>query len=345
MATINTILGTHTLKDSRSIINANFSAINDQIEDIIELEGIPGPEGPEGPEGPMGTGIIWRGAWSNATSYDQYDAVSYDGSSWIAEMANSATTPGTDPTKWSVFAQKGSSSSTSNLLGQLSGLPPANTVNTGTSYQCTDAPLKFLHDGTVWKPTGLINIFSPPVLSNFTDQSSTANITDTGSGLLIHGSVNTVSLYRSNSNVSAPFSVTGYYSAVVGNENYGTVGITAWDKTGGANDNRYVLWGVQSVSGTLNFVVQNFNSNGTWAGNALQVSLAAWGFYPNIGMWMRIYDDNTNRLYQLSSDGTQWTTALSVSRTNHCTVNRGGWSAAGSSSHAPNMRIYHLTIA
>lgn len=107
MAVITTINATDTLRNSRSVINTNFANVNADLTTILGLGGVPGPTGPTGPTGPAGTGIIWRGTWSNVTAYSVDDAVTWQGNSYVAILANTGVTPGTDPTRWLIFAAKG----------------------------------------------------------------------------------------------------------------------------------------------------------------------------------------------------------------------------------------------
>lgn len=71
-----------------------------------------GPQGPEGPPGPQGeTGdpgpvLGWRGAWDSLTTYPAYDAVTLDGSSYLATAtAGVGISPPAEP--WQLMAQKG----------------------------------------------------------------------------------------------------------------------------------------------------------------------------------------------------------------------------------------------
>ncbi|MBL9126240.1 MAG: tail fiber domain-containing protein [Verrucomicrobiales bacterium] len=71
--------------------------------------GLQGPVGPQGPAGPGGgeAGLHWRGAWDSGLVYAANDAVSFDGSSWIALVSNSAIKPAADPATWSLLAAQG----------------------------------------------------------------------------------------------------------------------------------------------------------------------------------------------------------------------------------------------
>src|SRR2546430_16434276 len=64
------------------------------------LQGSAGPQGPQGdtgsqgPQGPQGAkALIWKAAWNAVDNYVADDAVSYNGSAWLAKRANSNVTP------------------------------------------------------------------------------------------------------------------------------------------------------------------------------------------------------------------------------------------------------------
>lgn len=66
--------------------------------------GQPGSTGPAGPQGPAG--LNWRGAWDSTASYATNDAVSYQGSSWVATSATQNVTPGVGSI-WTTLAEQG----------------------------------------------------------------------------------------------------------------------------------------------------------------------------------------------------------------------------------------------
>jgi type VI secretion system Hcp family effector len=75
--------------------------------------GLPGPQGPQGltgPQGPQGLvgpkGLIWRGAWDEATQYEADEAVSHEGSAWLAKQASKGIVPA-DGDVWSLLAARG----------------------------------------------------------------------------------------------------------------------------------------------------------------------------------------------------------------------------------------------
>jgi len=71
--------------------------------------GLPGQPGADGAPGVDGRSVVWRGAWSADASYAEGDAVSHDGSSYIATTAVAAggSPPPTADAAWDVMAAKG----------------------------------------------------------------------------------------------------------------------------------------------------------------------------------------------------------------------------------------------
>jgi type VI secretion system Hcp family effector len=68
------------------------------------LQGLPGPEGARGPIGPKG--LIWRGAWDAAVQYQVDEAVSHEGSAWMAKQESVGVTPA-EGDVWSLLAARG----------------------------------------------------------------------------------------------------------------------------------------------------------------------------------------------------------------------------------------------
>jgi F5/8 type C domain-containing protein/collagen triple helix repeat protein/carbohydrate binding protein with CBM5/12 domain len=123
-------------------------------------QGLIGPIGPQGPQGLQGAtgatgqGYTWKGAWSAATAYAAYDSVSHNGSSYVALVANTNVTPGSDATKWDVLAQAplgsfvdlesnqtigGTKTFSSTITGNISG-SAATISGTITKSQVADFP-------------------------------------------------------------------------------------------------------------------------------------------------------------------------------------------------------------
>jgi hypothetical protein len=79
----------------------------------------PGPQGPTGPTGPQGpagpAGMNWKGLFDATAAYQVGDAVSYQGSSWVAKTTVAAppvgsfNPPPSEGLTWTTLAQSGSS--------------------------------------------------------------------------------------------------------------------------------------------------------------------------------------------------------------------------------------------
>ncbi len=116
--------------------------------------GSTGPQGPAGAQGPQGNagapGINFRGAWLAGTGYAANDAVTYNGATYLAQSANHADPPESDPATWAVLAAAGGAGPTG-AAGQAATIQVgsvstgaagtnATVVNSGTS---TAAVLNF----------------------------------------------------------------------------------------------------------------------------------------------------------------------------------------------------------
>jgi hypothetical protein len=83
------------------------------------VSGVAGPVGPQGaqgaigPVGPRGSqGLTWQGLWLNGAQYAAGDAVQFNGSAYVALQPSTNQSPDTQPTFWSLLAQKGEAGAT-----------------------------------------------------------------------------------------------------------------------------------------------------------------------------------------------------------------------------------------
>jgi hypothetical protein len=91
--------------------------------------GSPGSTGAQGPAGPAGAnGISYRGAWAASAGYALNDAVSFDGTTYIAQSGNTSNEPDLYPQTWAVLAQAGGTGPT----GPAGSSGPAATIAIGT---------------------------------------------------------------------------------------------------------------------------------------------------------------------------------------------------------------------
>jgi hypothetical protein len=74
------------------------------------LQGEQGPQGVQGVQGLQGTpgiGVEWVGPWDSSTLYGRYDAVGYQGSSYISRQPNNTNHLPTDTNWWDLWVEKG----------------------------------------------------------------------------------------------------------------------------------------------------------------------------------------------------------------------------------------------
>lgn len=103
--------------------------------------GSAGPTGPTGATGAMGStgasgatgraGMVYRGGWNSPANYAVGDGVAFQGTTYLAEMSNSASQPDLFPSAWSVLAQGGSAGPTG--PGGAAATVQIGTVATGAA--------------------------------------------------------------------------------------------------------------------------------------------------------------------------------------------------------------------
>ncbi len=99
---------------------------------VAGAAGVAGPAGPAGPAGVAGpqgatgaAGLTFRGGWTQASGYAANDAVTYNGSTYLAQAANNHVQPDTDPSTWALLAAAGGA-------GPTGAAGAAATVAVGT---------------------------------------------------------------------------------------------------------------------------------------------------------------------------------------------------------------------
>lgn len=116
-------------------------------------QGVPGPAGtngtngtngtagPQGPVGPAGPVANFKGAYSASTAYSAGDAVSENGSSYVALAANQNLDPASNPTSWAVLAAVGSAATVN--VGAVTTGAPGSSASVGNSGSSSAAVLNF----------------------------------------------------------------------------------------------------------------------------------------------------------------------------------------------------------
>ena len=121
--------------------NALSTYVNGCTITIFGLDAISGPRGAQGIAGPSGD-IKWLGEWADGT-YNQFDTVEYQGSSYTCLVNGTTTTPpGTPGVDWDLVAARGSdgAGSTISVSENSSNIPntPHGTLNFTGDITATD---------------------------------------------------------------------------------------------------------------------------------------------------------------------------------------------------------------
>ena len=78
----------------------------------IGPQGPQGEQGIQGPQGMPGIGVEWAGEWDNSILYAQYDAVGYQGSSYVSRQNDNTNHVPTDTAWWDLWVAKGDTGDT-----------------------------------------------------------------------------------------------------------------------------------------------------------------------------------------------------------------------------------------
>jgi hypothetical protein len=96
------------------------------------LTGPQGPQGPQGPTGTNGTGFNFTGVFSSSTSYNVNDVATYNGSTYVAILANQGgNTPDQNTADWTLMAHAGATGPAGAAGAQGPQGPQGNTGATG----------------------------------------------------------------------------------------------------------------------------------------------------------------------------------------------------------------------
>ncbi len=123
--------------------------------------GSSGPQGPQGPTGPAGAagpagptgmtgatgavGLVYRGTWLRSFGYQTNDSVTFAGTTYLAQSANSSVEPDTNSSVWAVLAPAGATGPS----GPQGAAGPAATVSVGTvTTLAAGSPATVTNSGT-----------------------------------------------------------------------------------------------------------------------------------------------------------------------------------------------------
>jgi hypothetical protein len=140
-------------------------------------QGVQGIQGVQGVTGPAGQGFTWRNAYSSLITYNAYDCVSYNNSSYICiEDTTLNVAPDSDITKWNLLAQGGSGGS-GGTWGSITGTLSSQTdLQTALNTKANISSLSAV--ATSGSYTDLTNKPSIPAAQVNSDWNATSGISE-----------------------------------------------------------------------------------------------------------------------------------------------------------------------
>ena len=151
-------------------------------------QGVQGEVGPQGPAGPQGAkGLNWQGAWDAATNYVIDDAVSYLGSSWRAQRANTNVTP-IEGADWTIVAQKGDDGEGGGTVTSVSADGPLSVTNPTTTPNISLGIVPTANGGTGLNSPGSAGNFLRSNGASWTSGALAAADVPAGSGFYVRNS-------------------------------------------------------------------------------------------------------------------------------------------------------------
>lgn len=206
-----------------------------------------------------------------------------------------------------------------NRTGTRANLPADGAGRAGDTYQCTDGPYRFIHNGAAWIP--YVGAFKcvEPLLADFAwinQGTATATTTQGGIRLLAPAVAGTQIRILKKAAPVTPYTITALLWLRGMHLNYQGAGLTFRQ----SSDGKTVL----------------FNTYVETTGPKMQVLKVGTGNYPNADqfLWhssyplvMRIADDGVNRISSWSPHGSSYETFHSVGRTDFLTADEVGFHA------------------
>jgi len=206
--------------------------------------------------------------------------------------------------------------------GNYSGRP--SSPNKGQLYLIDDGPtLNQSPSNGNWKSYGPIFRFKPIVTSGFAWINQGGATEDSSDGVLIL-SVPTNSgdslRIRKKTAPTPPYKVITFFAPTFKSQNFYNIGLCLRQ----SSDGKVIFFGYYRNNGSLIGVVR-FNSPTSFNSTTITRTTNDLGGCCIKGFWLRIEDDNTNRKFQLSVDGINWTDLLSEGRTTFMTADEIGY--------------------
>lgn len=226
----------------------------------------------------------------------------------------------------------GGGGSTSN--GAWGARPAAG--NNGNLFFPSDAAVIERDNGSAWKDWGPIFALTPPALGGFTwVNQGGATATQTRSGVVLtapgHGSgANFRCLVKAAP--ARPYTITAFLLGMMLSKSFHTVGLLFRESSTG----KLHTFNMVGVSGgRVTLASSKLTNPTTFSADYQQLDLQA------RLRWLRIADDNTNRICSVSEDGQNWVQIHSITRTDFLTggADQVGFFAGAENQGTPNVSV------
>ena len=256
----------------------------------IGLTGLQGPQGVQGAAGTNGTSFNFTGPFSNSTSYNVNDVTTYNGSTYLATIANQAAgTPDTNPTHWTLMAQQGAAGATGSQ-GPSGAQGPQGQIGL-TGAIGTQGPPGTAGATGPQGPIGLTGAQGPQGAAG-TNGTNGIN----GTGFNFRGAFNTSTAYAINDVVTyAPANITYNVNLTFGSQGSAVGTITTDGTLGALTTSNIVSWNLTLADSPTNstlltpgnsaFSSGNYNTGGQPNNDFTATSTTLTMTYSNGGFW------------------------------------------------------------
>lgn len=210
--------------------------------------------------------------------------------------------------------------------GAFADLPSTTHASIGDRYMARDG-FAWRFDGLVWVPVGDAMKMKKPVVGSYTAVNlATASLTDGSNGLYARDAANESGLHIWKlAAPSAPYTLSVRVRGFVEQQSGKAPGFGIGFRHNSDGKFEALMVGNNFSTG--------FNP-GTWIGvdywttaTTFSAALAGPTRFNEVAsdVWLRIVDDNTNKLFKFSLDGVNWETILSETRTTNFTADEIGF--------------------
>jgi len=224
---------------------------------------------------------------------------------------------------------------------------PGSGVNTGDLYYCTDIGNEYRWNGSSWDlvRVGDIGTLTPPPSSGWTALNSGSVTADLDGRLISQANNGAADSWKGETRTLSPtsnYTATFYIEAHFQPISFIRTGVLVRNSGSGS----FVAFGMayDSSNGGYNLWSTKWTNVTTFSAAYLLRSVTNLPY--GVPKWLRIRDDNTNRYYEYSYNGTDWILHNSAVRTDFITPDQVGWAVDANTATTCTtiVRLRHFAI-